>query len=107
MSGRHLALLGAILFVALAITAALLDRTRQDSARVPEVSVAAPVIADPDPLARELERCQRIGEAGASDAACLAAWAENRRRFLDPESRASIGAPAASNSPATTIEEGR
>ena len=35
-----------------------------------------------DPLARELARCQAIGMAAKDDAACEAAWAENRRRFF-------------------------
>ena len=30
----------------------------------------------------ELARCQGLGEAGARDAGCLAAWAQGRRRFL-------------------------
>jgi conjugative transfer region protein TrbK len=29
-----------------------------------------------------LARCQALGEAGARDPQCLAAWAANRRRFL-------------------------
>ena len=33
-------------------------------------------------LARELARCQAIGMAAKDDAACEAAWAENRRRFF-------------------------
>jgi len=35
-----------------------------------------------DPLAPELARCQAIGIAAKDDAACEAAWAENRRRFF-------------------------
>jgi conjugative transfer region protein TrbK len=35
-----------------------------------------------DPLASELARCQTIGMAAKDDAACEAAWAENRRRFF-------------------------
>ena len=35
-----------------------------------------------DPLAPELARCQAIGMAAKDDAACEAAWAENRRRFF-------------------------
>ena len=45
-----------------------------------------------DPLQTEFARCQALGEAGAHDPACLAAWAENRRRFLAPDRR-----PAAPN----------
>jgi conjugative transfer region protein TrbK len=40
--------------------------------------------AHADPLARELLRCQAIGMAAKDDAACEAAWAENRRRFFAP-----------------------
>ncbi len=43
----------------------------------------APVLAKAeDPLSAELIRCQALGEAGAGDPACLATWAESRRRFL-------------------------
>ena len=35
-----------------------------------------------DPLASELAHCQTIGMAARDDAACEAAWAENRRRFF-------------------------
>jgi len=38
-----------------------------------------------DPLSAELNRCQRIGMAAATDAACESAWAENRRRFFTYE----------------------
>ncbi len=38
-----------------------------------------------------MERCQALGMAAANDAACQAAWAENRRRFFNdsptPEAR--------------------
>ena len=48
-------------------------------------SASAPVrmpAAVSDPLAPELARCQAIGMAAKDDAACEAAWAENRRRFF-------------------------
>ena len=35
-----------------------------------------------DPLASELSHCQTIGMAAKDNAACEAAWAENRRRFF-------------------------
>ncbi len=35
-----------------------------------------------DALAADLARCQRLGDAAGSDTRCLAAWAENRRRFF-------------------------
>ncbi len=44
----------------------------------------APKVLQQDPLARELARCRAIGMAAKDDAACTAAWAENRRRFFAP-----------------------
>jgi conjugative transfer region protein TrbK len=45
----------------------------------------------PDPLAAAMARCQALGMAAENDAACQAAWAENRRRFFNdspaPEAR--------------------
>jgi conjugative transfer region protein TrbK len=35
-----------------------------------------------DTLASELSHCQTIGMVAKDDAACEAAWAENRRRFF-------------------------
>jgi conjugative transfer region protein TrbK len=35
-----------------------------------------------DPLSAALARCQTLGEAAGNNPACLAAWAENRRRFF-------------------------
>ena len=37
-----------------------------------------------DPLQAMLRSCQLAGQAAGSDPGCLAAWAENRRRFLRP-----------------------
>ena len=55
-----------------------------------------------DPLVAEMRRCQLLGEPGAHDAGCLAAWAENRRRFLSLDRRPLAPNPAAA--PATTGE---
>ena len=49
-----------------------------------------------DPLVAEMRRCQLLGEPGAHDAGCLAAWAENRRRFLRLDRRPLAPNPAAS-----------
>ena len=45
---------------------------------------------------RELARCQAIGMAAQDDAACEAAWAENRRRFFTyrPAASAASATPA-------------
>lgn len=101
MGGKHLAQMGVIVFCALAITVALLDAARKDAAPAGALPAAPVPLAAPDPLASELLRCQLIGEAGARDTACLAAWAENRRRFLDPAHGASVAAsePGAPDTP--------
>ena len=92
MDGKALARIGAVVFVALAITVAVIDMTRPKPAPVDTnvPSVAAPTA---DALRDELSRCQLLGEGGAHDAACLKAWAENRRRFLAPDSASPV-APA-------------
>jgi conjugative transfer region protein TrbK len=48
-----------------------------------------------DPLQAKLRSCQLAGQAAGSDPGCLAAWAENRRRFLG----AASSEPAADNAP--------
>ena len=74
MDGKMLARLGAIIFVAIAITATVIEMPR---------GRPAPELQRPtDPLRQSLRDCQRLGEAAASDPDCLAAWAENRDRFL-------------------------
>ncbi len=65
--------------IALAVVAVALHRRYdEEPARAP-----LPVPSIPsDALARELARCQAIGMGAEEDAACKAAWAENRRRFF-------------------------
>jgi conjugative transfer region protein TrbK len=83
MDGKILARLGAIVFVALAITATVIDMTRKDAVPI-DTSVPSAVVPAADPLRAELTRCELLSEAAERDAACLHAWAENRRRFLTP-----------------------
>lgn len=52
-----------------------------------EQATAVDVGAPADPLIAEMRRCQALGEPGAHDAGCLAAGAENRRRFFAPDHR--------------------
>ena len=106
MGGKHLAQIGAIVFVALAITVALLGLGTKGRAPTDAVPAAPALSADPDPMARELMHCQMIGEAGARDTACLAVWAENRRRFLTPGSAVPMAAPAPSDPADTTSDKG-
>ena len=80
MDGKMLARLGAVVFIAIAVTATAIDMARKDE---PSAPPAAPVLQPPaDPLRESLRRCQHLGEVAASDADCLAAWAESRDRFL-------------------------
>lgn len=80
MDGKMLARLGAVVFIAIAVTATAIDMARK--AR-PSAPPSAPAFQPPaDPLRETLRRCQQLGEAAASDAGCLAAWPESRDRFL-------------------------
>lgn len=86
MDGKMLARVGAVVFVAVAITATAIELTRKEEK--PASWSGGQVESSPaDPLRAELIRCQRLGEAGPRDAACLRAWAENRERFLAPSAR--------------------
>ncbi|KAB2705883.1 putative entry exclusion protein TrbK-alt [Brucella intermedia] len=80
MDGKMLARLGVVVFITIAVTATAIDMARKDE---PSASPPAPTLQPPaDPLRENLRRCQQLGEAAASDADCLAAWAESRDRFL-------------------------
>ena len=93
MDGKTLARIGAILFVALAITATAIEINRPAERADDPVAQVQPAPAR-DPLRVELARCGAMGEAGGRDPSCLHAWAENRRRFL--------GQPAPVASPVPT-----
>jgi conjugative transfer region protein TrbK len=83
MTGQTAAQIGAIVFVAFAITATAMGLVRKDEAH--DASITQPAPPATDPLRAELSRCQELGEAGPRDATCLAAWATARRRFLGDE----------------------
>lgn len=80
MDGKTLARLGAIVFVAVAITATAIEMNRSGERH--DDPVTQPSVVTRNPLRAELARCGAMGEAGGRDPACLRAWAENRRRFL-------------------------
>jgi conjugative transfer region protein TrbK len=80
MGGKVLARIAAIVFVAVAITATVIEMTREDVS-VPAPS-APPLQPPVDPLREGQRRCQQMGEAAANDTDCLAIWAETRDRFL-------------------------
>lgn len=94
MDGKILARVGAIVFVAVAITATAIEMNRKDISPDALATRGRPVAAQ-DPLAAELLRCSEIGEAGTRDAGCLKAWVENRRRFLGQPASVSSPAPVA------------
>jgi conjugative transfer region protein TrbK len=86
--GKALMLIGAALVLGLILIGVTGEITREHQeahaqARNPQTS--------PSPDHAELQRCQTLGEAAAKDAACLALWAETRRRFLTPASPTSAG----------------
>lgn len=91
MDGKMLARLGAVVFVAIAVTAAAIEMTRKEEA--PASSPASLQQPARDPLREGQRRCQQLGAAAASDAECLRVWAETRERFLRPSS--APAAPAA------------
>jgi conjugative transfer region protein TrbK len=81
MDGKTLARIGAVAFVAVAITASVIELTRKEEAT--EIrTVSRPHVGDPEPLRATLRHCRDMGEAASRDATCLKAWAENRDRFL-------------------------
>jgi len=98
MDGKMLARLGAIVFVAVAVTATAVEMSRKEGAPIDQ-SVNRADVETADPLRAELFRCAEIGEAGPRDPSCLRAWAENRRRFLAPGSRPAERLPDPPQSP--------
>lgn len=94
MQTRTVVRLGAVAFVAIAITASVME-ARMAPEPVGHDLTAVSSAGSPDPLRAELVRCQSLGAAGADDHDCLRAWAENRRRFLAPGSRPEATLPAA------------
>jgi len=100
MDGKMLARVGAIVFVAIAVTATAIEVSRKDD--TPENwGTARPTAPAEDPLRGELLRCQGLGEAGPRDPACLRAWADSRRRFLTP---GTTGLQAGSGLPGSSAE---
>ena len=80
MDGKMLARLGAIVFVAIAITATAIEMTRKED--VPAQAPTRLIRPDRDPLRDGQRRCQQLGAKAADDAECLRVWAETRDRFL-------------------------
>ncbi|MBN9237032.1 conjugal transfer protein TrbK [Mesorhizobium hungaricum] len=106
MDGKLFARIGAIVFVAVAVTATAIEMTRKEEE--PASPFAGPaVVAAADPLRAELIRCQRLGEAGPRDPACLSAWAESRERFLARGARPGARATQATEVPPAPADAAR
>lgn len=85
MDFKLFARIGAIAFVALAITMTALQlREERKPDRAEIVTVSDP---DGDPLPEMLRFCSELGELAETTSECRQAWAENRRRFLAPGAR--------------------
>jgi conjugative transfer region protein TrbK len=81
VDGKLFARFGAIVFVAVAITATAIEMSRKEEE--PIASAARQVLGMPvDPLRAGQRRCQLLGEAAGRDTECLRVWAETRDRFL-------------------------
>ncbi|WP_029075208.1 putative entry exclusion protein TrbK-alt [Kaistia adipata] len=80
MDGKMLARLGAIAFVAVAITATVIELDRKEDA--PASSPVRILKTDTDPLREGQRRCQQLGQKALDDTDCLRVWAETRDRFL-------------------------
>ncbi|WP_324828802.1 putative entry exclusion protein TrbK-alt [Qipengyuania zhejiangensis] len=99
---RLFARIGAIGFVAVALTMTALQ-LREEPKPVP-VEVTTVFEPDGDPLPLQLRACARMGQLALSSPDCHAAWAEKRRRFLGLKSGAENAteegaAPASSPEP--------
>ena len=89
MDTKLFARIGAIILGAIAITMTAIEVNRDPDAGRDAVRAERPAQVAADPLRAEMQRCQRLGQAGASDPGCLRAWDEHRRRFLSGGARRS------------------
>ncbi|WP_085467493.1 putative entry exclusion protein TrbK-alt [Mesorhizobium australicum] len=88
MDGKMFGRLALVIVLAVAVTATAVHRARENPS---DATRPSPTLRSEtpraDPLRETLRRCQQIGEAATRDAGCLAAWDENRRRFLSSARR--------------------
>lgn len=82
MDGKALARLAVVIIVAVAGTAAAIYVARDNGLAASLTAPTAPPIPPLDSLHATLLHCAELGEPAIHDSDCLAAWAENRRRFL-------------------------
>ena len=80
MESKTFARIGAIAFVAIAITMTALQLREVPA---PTETILVPLDeGGADPLASELKRCQSLGTSGSEDVTCRQVWAIQRQRFL-------------------------
>ena len=92
MNSKTAIRLAAILFVAIAMTATMIEMRRKEEPRQESsVSSLQPTM---DPLRATLRQCQQMGETAATNADCLAAWARSRDRFLGKSTAPELPADA-------------
>lgn len=108
MNLRLPARIGAFACIGVALAMGLLALREEPKPASPSLTLSTDLPTDP--LQAKLRSCQLAGQAAGSDPGCLAAWAENRRRFLgQPRSRpaepAADDAPGKSSEPATLVNE--
>lgn len=105
MNGKTLARIGAIVFVAVAITATAVEINRKEGPVA--VIPPAPAPSAPNPLREDLRRCQGLGEAALRNRECLGLWAEQRDRFLGFKTPPATPSPEpfTPQSPAATATE--
>jgi conjugative transfer region protein TrbK len=79
--GKGLILLSATMILVLIVIGVMSDVGPDGQGVTP---TASPTNTGRSPQHAELLRCQSLGETAIEDKACLALWAETRRRFLTP-----------------------
>ena len=80
MDGKTFTRLGAMVFVAVALTVTvieLIDRQKRSP-----TSPMRLIPSDGDPLREGQRRCQQLGQKAVEDAECLRVWSQTRDRFL-------------------------
>ena len=106
MNVRLPARIGAFPCLGVAIVMGLVALRDEPKPSSPPVTLSTDLPTDP--LQAKLRSCQLAGQAAGSDPGCLAAWAENRRRFLGQRSRsepAADDAPGKSSEPANVADD--
>ena len=96
MNIRFPARIGAFACLGVALAMGLLALREEPKPSSPPATLSTDLPIDP--LQVKLRSCQLAGQAAGSDPGCLAAWAENRQRFLG-QRRSLPSEPAESDAP--------